>query len=509
MTRVATAVRAYGPAINRYEPADPTDTHSRHGWPSAEGNRNTSSLSGCCSVRQVARSSRSGPSSVTVRGGRFVFCPLSSTVSDCLLDQQRVLPGVAPAQRDGLLWPHTGVIHARQGEDTPLKRPTREAQRTDRPVPSAGRRLQGGRLWMAEQGRRAAPASKGRDRRAPTKSAIGTQRCRARATAWIHVIMTLPRSAKPCRSARGKPVRHDVGMPEAPEVERMRRDLLSLVGLPVAAVHAADPRLILPPSSLLGRVLVDVHRHGERLALEFCDCLVLCCRLGLTGRLSDECASELTAAPYVRAVITLGSRRLMFTDRRRLGDLWVTDRRSLSDASFGVDLLDASASEFRAASSTSTRHRRAVKALMLDQRGPIAAAGNYLIDEACFTARVHPATSADLLDAPASLHLWSACRDLARRSAVGRPASLSEYIAPAGAVGRCPGQLRCCDRAGWPCTECQTTLARTRISGRGTAYCPRCQPRPAAPEAVAPLSERHSCQPGTSHTTNERARLRP
>lgn len=271
-------------------------------------------------------------------------------------------------------------------------------------------------------------------------------------------------------------------MPEAPEVERIRRELSSLVGLPVAAVHAADPKLILPPSSPLGRVLVDDHRHGKRLGLEFSDCVLLCCRLGLTGRLSDECASE---------------------------HLWVTDRRSLSDASFGVDLLDASEAEFRAAASTSTRHRRAVKALMLDQRGPIAAAGNYLIDEACFTARVHPATSADLLDAPASLHLWSACRDLARRSAVGRPASLSEYIAPAGAVGRCPGQLRCYERAGWPCTECQTTLARTRIRGRGTAYCPRCQPRPAAPEAVAPLSERHSCPPGTSHTTNERARLRP
>jgi hypothetical protein len=55
-------VRAAGRKLRRLR-----QSYSRYGWPSAEANRNTSWLSGCCSVRRAARSSRSDKRSRTVR----------------------------------------------------------------------------------------------------------------------------------------------------------------------------------------------------------------------------------------------------------------------------------------------------------------------------------------------------------------------------------------------------------------------------------------------------------
>ena len=36
-------------------------------------------------------------------------------------------------------------------------------------------------------------------------------------------------------------------------------------------------------------------------------------------------------------------------------------------------------------------------------------------------------------------------------------------------------EFRVYDRAGLPCLRCGTPIAKTRIAGRGTWFCPRCQ----------------------------------
>jgi hypothetical protein len=75
-------------------------SNSLHGWPSAEGNRNTSS---------AARSSRSGASSVTVRGGPIRLLPLSSpSATACSIRSRTCSSDVPPASATALR-PHSGV----------------------------------------------------------------------------------------------------------------------------------------------------------------------------------------------------------------------------------------------------------------------------------------------------------------------------------------------------------------------------------------------------------------
>jgi formamidopyrimidine-DNA glycosylase len=55
-------------------------------------------------------------------------------------------------------------------------------------------------------------------------------------------------------------------------------------------------------------------------------------------------------------------------------------------------------------------------------------------------------------------------------------ASLRDYAKPDGAAGRMQEEFRVYGREGEPCRRCGTLIAKTRVGGRGTWYCPRCQP---------------------------------
>jgi formamidopyrimidine-DNA glycosylase len=37
-------------------------------------------------------------------------------------------------------------------------------------------------------------------------------------------------------------------------------------------------------------------------------------------------------------------------------------------------------------------------------------------------------------------------------------------------------EFRVYGRDGQPCPRCRATISKTRVGGRGTWYCPRCQP---------------------------------
>ena len=55
-------------------------------------------------------------------------------------------------------------------------------------------------------------------------------------------------------------------------------------------------------------------------------------------------------------------------------------------------------------------------------------------------------------------------------------ASLRDYAQPDGRRGRMQESFKVYGRAEEPCERCGTLIAKTRVAGRGTWFCPRCQP---------------------------------
>src|SRR2546422_10468995 len=138
-------------------------------------------------------------------------------------------------------------------------------------------------------------------------------------------------------------------MPELPEVETIRRDLLPLVrGRTITEAWVSDnaPRLIqlIPPDEfcrqIAGRRIEDVSRRGKYLLFNLDGDLVWAVHLRMTGRLL-HCASACQDTPYLRARFRLDDPNgqvgawLCFIDLRKFGTMWLVDDESLVTSKLG------------------------------------------------------------------------------------------------------------------------------------------------------------------------------
>ena len=123
------------------------------------------------------------------------------------------------------------------------------------------------------------------------------------------------------------------------------------------------------------------------------------------------------------------------------------------------------------------RDRRApLKAFLMDQRR-IAGVGNIYADEALFRARLHPLRAAGSVGPREAQRLHAAVLETLQAGIDHEGSSIESFIDPAGQRGSFQEILSVYQRTGEPCRVCGTTVERVVVGGRGTHYCPRCQPR--------------------------------
>jgi len=280
-------------------------------------------------------------------------------------------------------------------------------------------------------------------------------------------------------------------MPELPEVETIRRDLLpDVVGRTITGVRVAPgaSRVIrdVPVRAfvrrLAGRRIDDLTRRGKYL-LFFLDGtrapVYLTVHLRMTGSLLYRPPQADPPDAYVRAVITLddGS-ELRYADLRKLGQMWLVDSPDDAVGALGPEPLDAA---FTAAKLRETlSHRRApIKAVLLDQRA-VAGLGNIYTDEALFAARIHPLRLANTLSEPEAKRLHRAIRRVLNDALGNRGSSFRDYVDAAGREGTHQLRVKVFRRMGQPCYVCRTEIARIKVGGRSTHFCSCCQPEEVA-----------------------------
>ena len=253
-------------------------------------------------------------------------------------------------------------------------------------------------------------------------------------------------------------------MPELPEVETVRARLEPvLVGRRFERVEIADPRVTRPyepqevAAELEGETVEAVERRGKYLG-----------------------------DPHLRVVVTLddGS-EVTYRDVRRFGT-WLLLEPSAETEYLSARLGQEPLSDDFTPASLAARlaNRRApVKAALLDQRAA-AGIGNIYADEALWRAKIHPLTPSNALAPQDIRRLHRGVRDALRAGIERQGTTLRDYRTPDGGRGRMQDALRVYGREGKPCSRCGSLIAKTRAAGRGTWYCPGCQPEPAEPSAA-------------------------
>jgi formamidopyrimidine-DNA glycosylase len=274
-------------------------------------------------------------------------------------------------------------------------------------------------------------------------------------------------------------------VPELPEVESIRRSLEPLVlGRRIEDASIRDPRLVAPElpeeveADLRGMHVSGLGRRGKYLLLELDGLRTLLVHLRMTGSLRHRRPGGGGDA-YERAALVLddGS-ELVYRDVRRLGTWRLLDSAELEpylEARLGPEPLTP---RFTTAVLAERLHgRRApIKSALLDQR-TVAGLGNIYADEALWRARVHPLHPAGALRRPALGRLWEGIRAALETGLARQGATLRDYALPNGQRGSMQDDFQVYDRDGEQCRRCGATIAKMRVGGRGTWYCPRCQRR--------------------------------
>jgi len=276
-------------------------------------------------------------------------------------------------------------------------------------------------------------------------------------------------------------------MPELPEVETIRRQLIpEVVGRRIesAAVGQRDilgrghrsPRRF--EELVAGRRITAIARRGKALLLALDDADTLVVRLGMSGRLLAVDADE-PHAPHTHVVLRLNDgRELRYVDPRRFGEVYlargtepaaIPGLAKLGPEPFSRDLCEHLRGKL-------AQRSAAIKQVLMDQRF-LAGLGNIYADEALFRARVHPSQPADTLTDDEVARLCRAIPQVLRRAIrrCGTTIADGSYVDARGAPGSFQRCLAAYGREGRPCPRCGAAIKRITLGGRSAHFCPVCQ----------------------------------
>lgn len=184
-----------------------------------------------------------------------------------------------------------------------------------------------------------------------------------------------------------------------------------------------------------------------------------------------------TAIPMSFFLLTGG--RLFFNDQRQFGFLRVIKTAKLDDwlraRRIGPEALDPTFRFEDFAQRLRSRRQARIKPVLLDQRF-IAGLGNIYADEALFVSGIRPTRRTGRLTKQEQARLFRAIRSVLRFSLAKRGTTFHFFRRPEGTAGGMRPHLRVYGRAGQPCRRCGSSIKKIRLGGRGTHFCPVCQP---------------------------------
>lgn len=257
-------------------------------------------------------------------------------------------------------------------------------------------------------------------------------------------------------------------MPEIAEVELVRLGLERLQGQELRDLEVSTRKLGIAGREieLLGCRVVDLRRKGKLLGIELDHGDVIAIHLRMTGNLS------FAEAPGWRVRFAFNEDTLFFSDPRGFGTV---DLLAASEFAthLGPDLFDADLAAL-AADPRISSSRRSTKAVLLDQ-SVVAGIGNYIADETLWRCSIAPTARWSELSFEQRLALLETAGEIGRQALDKGGVTIRDYRRPDGQEGEMQLLLDCYGRAGQPCLRCEEPLAKTKVAGRGTTFCPRCQ----------------------------------
>jgi formamidopyrimidine-DNA glycosylase len=272
-------------------------------------------------------------------------------------------------------------------------------------------------------------------------------------------------------------------MPELPEVETIRRGLISGNGEIPSLLHqriisvdlfwrktVASPDPLQFIQELKGREVIELSRRGKFLLINL-DHGTLIFHLRMSGDLRMQPAGEPTQQ-HDRLQLNFNSGwKLVFNDTRKFGRAWLIEDPQKVLSGIGPEPLDSDLTPDKFYAMLQVRSRQ-IKPLLMDQRF-LAGLGNIYTDEALFSAGIHPLRRSDTLTQPEAERLLAAIREVLQQGILAKGASI-DWVYRGGDF---QNHFQVYKRTGSPCPRCGTPIQHILVGQRSTHFCPVCQPQ--------------------------------
>lgn len=287
-------------------------------------------------------------------------------------------------------------------------------------------------------------------------------------------------------------------MPELPEVETVRRGLITLLpGKKVKGIWHDWPKSFPNAESdvnafLIGASITDVRRRAKVLIIDLNSKHSLVIHLKMTGQLvfvasdlrfgaghpNDSLLHQLPDKS-TRVIVTFhGDSKLFFNDQRKFGWMRLIPTAEIENIDFfrkvGPEPLAADFKPSLFKERLNKRPKSSIKAALLDQT-VIAGVGNIYADESLWAAKVHPATTVINTSQSKLNTLFTQLRAIMELSIKKGGSTDKNYVNVEGKKGSYLSFANVFRREGKPCKRCGTAIVKLKVAGRGTHICPKCQ----------------------------------
>lgn len=290
-------------------------------------------------------------------------------------------------------------------------------------------------------------------------------------------------------------------MPELPEVETVRIGLQELLPKKVVTSVWHDWPKSFPNAEadvqnfLIGAKIVEVKRRAKVLIIELSTKYSLIIHLKMTGQMvfrsnddrerfgaghpNNSLIGELPDAS-TRVILDLADSKLFFNDQRKFGWVRLVPTAEIPQIDFfkklGPEPLHAEFTSDALIARLQRRSKSGIKAVLLDQ-AVLAGVGNIYADESLYAAKIHPETKVQDISPTQMKKLHTELIAVLKLSIEKGGSSDRSYVDAKGKRGSYLTFAQVFRKNGQPCPRCGTIILKTRVAGRGTHICPRCQPK--------------------------------
>ena len=272
-------------------------------------------------------------------------------------------------------------------------------------------------------------------------------------------------------------------MPELPEVEtvkeKLKKEVLNRV---IKDVIINYPKIIEYPDSLefktkiVNQKIIDIKRRGKWLMFEL-DKYYLLSHLRMEGKYFVKNNND-EHSKHEHVIFKLDdNRELRYLDTRKFGRMYlypkdvVFNEKPLNE--LGLEPWDVNLNNSYLKEKYKNK-KLPIKTVLLDQT-IIVGIGNIYADEILFLSKINPLKKANSLTKKELDNIIKYTKEILEHAILMGGTTIRSYESSEGVHGTFQEELLVHNHADENCMYCKTKIEKTKIGGRSTYYCPKCQ----------------------------------